>query len=84
MVEAGSEKKTVSIDVLRHLFYIGCRNFGVSQESCLALTLLLQSKEELGTMVRWMVKCEEKKEFPTSTDVILIAEKIKDYYMKHS
>ena len=78
-----SETMPVTIDILRELFYIGCKNFGLSQEQCLALTLLLQSREELGTMVRWMHKKEQNNEVPTVTEVVLIAEKIKDYYLSH-
>ena len=78
-----SETIPVTIGILRELFYIGCKNFGLSQEQCLALTLLLQSREELGTMVRWMLKKEKNNEIPTITEVVLIAEKIKDYYLSH-
>lgn len=76
-----SEPQEVDIDTLRHLFNIGCRNFEVTQKTCLALTLMLQSREELGTMVRWMVKQEQLGNKPTRTEVVLIAEKIKNYYL---
>ena len=65
----------VTIETLRHLFNIGCKNFGLSQDSCLALTLLLQSREELGSMVKWMLKQEDLGNKPTPTEVVLIAEK---------
>ena len=78
-----SDNTTVTLGILRHLFNIGCRNYGVSQESCLALTLLLQSKEELGTMVRWMLKQENLGNKPSTTEVVLIAENIKNYYLEH-
>ncbi len=68
------------MEVLRHLFNIGCKNLGLPQSSCLALTLLLQSKEELGTMVRWLLKQEKLRNKPSLTEETLIAEKIKDYY----
>lgn len=77
------ETSQVTIEVLRHLFNIGCRNLGIPQDRCLALTLLLQSREELGSMVKWMLKQEVKGYKPTLTEVILIAEKIKDYYLSH-
>ena len=78
-----SETSPVTIEILRQLFNIGCKNLGLPQSSCLALTLLLQSKEELGTMVRWMLKQENNEYKPTLTEVVLIAEKIKEYYQNH-
>ncbi len=77
------ENSQVTIETLRHLFNIGCKNLELPQKSCLALTLLLQSKEELGTMVKWMLKQEQQNYKPTLTEVVLIAEKIKDYYLEH-
>ena len=47
--EKPKESSQVTIEVLRYLFNIGRRNLGIPQETCLALKLLLQSKEELGT-----------------------------------
>ena len=47
-----SEASPVTIEVLRELFAIGCRNLGIPQDQCLALVLLLQSREELGSMVK--------------------------------
>ena len=78
-----SEASPVTIEVLRELFAIGCRNLGLTQRDCLALTLLLQSREELGSMVKWMLKQEERGYKPDLTEVVLIAEKIKDYYIAH-
>ncbi len=75
------ETLPVTIEVLRHLFNIGCKNLRLPQDRYLALTLLLQSREELGTMVKWMVKQEEKRYRPTLTEVVLMAEKIKEYYL---
>lgn len=78
-----SEASPVTIEVLRELFAIGCRNLGIPQDQCLALVLLLQSREELGSMVKWMLKQEERGYKPDLTEVVLIAEKIEDYYIAH-
>ena len=78
-----SETSQVTIKVLRNLFNIGCRNLGLPQSSCLALTLLLQSREELGSMVKWLLKQEELGKKPTLTEVVLIAEQIKEFYQKY-
>ena len=77
------ETSQVTIDTLRHLFAIGCRNLGLPQKSCLALTLMLQSREELGSMVKWLIKQEDKGYKSSLTEVVLIAEKIKEYYLAH-
>ena len=82
-IESKEKNGEITIDTLRHLFNIGCKNSGVSQNTCLALTLLLQSKEELGTMVRWMIKQEDNGYKPSQTEVVLIAKKIKEYYIAH-
>ena len=82
-IEPKDKNGEITIDTRRHLFNIGCKNSGVSQDTCLALTLLLQSKEELGTMVRWMIKQENQGCKSSQTEVVLIAEKIKDYYLAH-
>ena len=79
-----NENKEISIEALRHLFNIGCKNSGVSQETCLALTLLLQSEEELGTMVKWMLEQEDKGYTPSQTEVVQKAEIIKDYFHKNT
>lgn len=81
--ETKEKNEDIPIDALRHLFNIGCKNADVSQDTCLALTLLLQSKEEMGTMVRWMIKQEDKGYKPSQTEVVMIAEKIKEYYLAH-
>ena len=81
--ETKEQNEDITIDTLRHLFYIGCKNADVSQDTCLALTLMLKSKEELGTMVRWMIKQEDKGYMPSQTEVVLTAERIKEYYLTH-
>lgn len=84
MIQKSSETSQVTIEVLRELFNIGCRNLGIPQNRCLALTLLLQSREELGSMVKWLLKQEKLGNKPTLTEVVLIAEKIKEYYLDYT
>ena len=38
------------ITLMRQAFATGCKNLGLSQETCLALTLLLQSEKEIETI----------------------------------
>lgn len=66
------------ITIMRKAFAIGCKNLGLSQETCLALTLLLQSEKEIETMVWALVKAEEEGIKLTRTQVVLLAEKIKE------
>ncbi len=80
--DTSQETSQVTMEDLRHLFNIGCKNLELPQSSCLALTLMLQSKEELGTMVKWLLKQEKLGNRPSLTEVALIAEKIKLYYLK--
>lgn len=75
------ETSQITIETLRELFAIGCKNLELDQKACLALTLMLQSKEELGTMLKWLIKQEDLKNKPSRTEVVLVAEKIKKYYL---
>lgn len=70
-----------SLDLLRTAFYRCCHVLGVSQETCLSLTLLMQSKEELETML-WAMAEQEKRglEWGT-TEVVLTADKIHEKYL---
>lgn len=63
---------------MRQAFAIGCKNLGLSQETCLALTLLLQSEKEIETMVWALAKAEEEGIKLSKTQVMLLAEKIKE------
>ena len=64
--------------LMRQAFATGCKNLGLSQETCLALTLLLQSEKEIETMVWALAKAEEEGIKLSKTQVILLAEKIKE------
>ena len=66
------------ITVMRKAFALGCKNLGLSQETCLNLTLLLSSLEEIETMVWALCQAEERGIKWTRTEVVLIAEQIKE------
>lgn len=70
-----------SIDLLRTAFYRCCHILGVSQETCLNLTLLMQSKEELETMIWAMAEQEKKGLNWGTTEVVLMAAKIHEKYL---
>jgi hypothetical protein len=80
MLEKSSETSHPSITTLRQAFAGCCKILGLDQETCVALILMLPSEEELGTIIRWMWKHE--KEHPSTTEVVQIAENIKDYYLE--
>ena len=70
------ETSGVTMDTLRHGFARCCKILGLDQDSCLALTLLLDSKWQLGLMLAWMLQEENKQHHPNTTEVVLMAEKI--------
>ncbi len=72
-----SQTSQSRITLMRQAFAIGCRNLGLSQETCLALTLLLQSEKEIETMVWAMLQAEDREIKLTRTQVVLLADKIK-------
>ena len=78
-----SETSQPTMDTLRHAFARCCKILGLDQETCLNLILLLQSRTELATMVCMMYQAEEEGEKWGTTEVVLAAEKIKDYFQKH-
>ena len=63
---------------MREVFALGCKNLGLSQETCLNLTLLLSSLEEIETMVWALCQAEDRGIKLTRTEVVLIAEQIKE------
>ena len=73
-----SQTSQPRITLMRQAFAIGCKNLGLSQETCLALTLLLQSEKEIETMVWALAKAEEEGIKLSKTQVMLLAEKIKE------
>lgn len=72
------------ITPMRLAFATGCKNLGLSQETCLNLTLLLQSEEEIETMVWAMLKAEDEGIVLTKTQIVLLAEEIKELSMAGS
>ena len=73
-----SQTSQPRITLMRQAFATGCKNLGLSQETCLALTLLLQSEKEIETMVWALAKAEEEGIKLSKTQVMLLAEKIKE------
>ena len=67
---------------MRKVFALGCKNLGLSQETCLNLTLLLSSLEEIETMVWTMREAEDRGIKLTRTQLIGIAEYIKEVYLE--
>lgn len=63
---------------MRKVFALGCKNLGLSQQTCLNLTLFLSSLEEIETMVWALCQAEERGIKWTRTQVVLIAEQIKE------
>ena len=63
---------------MRQAFAIGCKLLGLSQETCLNLTLLLSSEAEIETMVWALCQAEDRGIKLTRTEVVLIAEQIKE------
>ena len=70
------------ITIMREVFALGCKNLGVSQETCLNLTLLLSSLEEIETMVWAMREAEDRGMRLTRTQVVRMAEYIKEIYLE--
>ena len=74
-----SETSQSRLTIMRKAFAIGCKNLGISQETCLNLTLLLQSLEEIETMVWALRELEDQGIRLTRTEVVILAEKIKEH-----
>ena len=71
------ETSQVTMDTLRHAFATGCKNLGLDQSSCLALTLMLNSRWAMALMLVWMLQEEDKGNHPTTTEVVETAVKIR-------
>ena len=67
---------------MREVFALGCKNLGLSQETCLNLTLLLSSLEEIETMVWALREAEDRGMRLTRTQVVRMAEYIKEVYLE--
>lgn len=73
------EKTQVSIESLRSAFACYCKLFGLTMDTCFALTLLLLSTRwQLVMMLAWIVQQEEAGRKPDTTEVVLTAEKIRN------
>ena len=70
------------ITLMRKAFATGCKNLGLSQETCLNLTLLLSSLEEIETMVWALREAEDRGMRLTRTQVVRMAEYIKEVYLE--
>ena len=70
------------ITLMRKVFALGCKNLGLSQETCLNLTLLLSSLEEIETMVLGLREAEDRGIRLTRTQVVRMAEYIKEVYLE--
>jgi len=82
-LQKSSETSLPSLTTLRHALARCCKILGLTQENCLNLTLLMQSRAELATLLCWMLEEEEKGNKPTRTEVMIYAAKIKDYTTAH-
>lgn len=69
------------ITMLRKAFATGCKGLGLSQKTCLNLTLLLYSEAEIETMVWTLCQAEDRGIKLTRTEVVLIAEQIKEKWL---
>ena len=76
------ETSKMNITTLRRIFARCCKILDLNQETCLNLTLLLQSGEEMETMVWALLQAEDEGMKLTRTEVVLIAEAIKEKYLE--
>lgn len=76
------ETSDINIETLRDLLITGCKDLGLRENTCVALTLLLSSKLSLQAMVVWLLEEEDNGIRPTKEEVIEMALKIKEYEKK--
>ena len=76
------ETSGVTMNTLRSGLARCCKILGLSQNSCLGLTLLLNSRWQLTLMLAWMLQEEEAGRKPDTTEVVLMAEKIRQAWEK--
>ncbi len=77
-----SEKLLETMTTLRHAFARCCKILGLDQKTCLALTLLLNSKECMMTMLWYLDWAEQEGIKPTRTMVVKAAQMIREEYDK--
>ena len=70
------------MEILRHAFARCCKILGLDQDTCLALTLLLNAKECMMTMLWYLERTEEEGIKPDTTMVVKAAQLIRDEYDK--
>jgi len=76
------EESQVSLETLQHAFARSCKICGLEQSSCFALILLLYSRWQLLLMLAWMLQEEDKGRHPDTTEVVLMAEKIHEAWIR--
>ena len=74
------EKSQVTMDTLRKAFARCCKILGLDQKTCLALTLLLYSKESMMTMLWYLDWAEQEGIKPSTTMVVKAAQLIREEY----
>lgn len=65
------------IEGLREVFTMYCSFFGLSQQTCLALILMLDSRWALLLMTTYFYQAKERGDKLDTTDVVLMAEKVR-------
>lgn len=79
-IEEYLEDINPSITDLRSVFAQSCHILGIRQDSCIALTLLLEARWSMAAMVIYLLQQEMAGNKPDTTEVVLMAEKIRDAY----
>jgi hypothetical protein len=82
MSKKSSETQHIPITTLRKAFAGCCKILGLDIDTCVTLILMLSSEEELATIIAWILREEDRGNKPSTTEVVQIAENIKDYYME--
>ena len=77
-IEEYLEDINPSITDLRSVFAQSCHILGIRQDSCIALTLLLEARWSMAAMVIYLLQQEMAGNKPDTTEVVLMAEKIRD------
>ena len=74
--DTSQETTQVTMDTLRRAFARYCKILEIDQITCLALTLLLNSKESMITMLRYLDWAEKEGIKPSKTMVEKVAQQI--------
>lgn len=81
-LDKSSEISQPTLATLRSAFARSCKVLGLRQETCVGLTLLLNSRSELAAMLLTMLEAEDKGGKMGTTEVVLAAEEIHEKYLK--